>query len=455
MSSIFRLSPADGDMKRAQRRKSAAKVYQELVSHSSSQFRADVEFHEKPRQVFFGGLIAVTIFLLALSNHTNDTLEGARSGIVACIIAITMYCGLQSKDGLMLRPHPMIWRGVHGLYVAYFVFLVFFLVLPPKTGIAIIHDLIPSISGGRDAVFEVISAKAPAHLLPSECELTLSNIFRQINSVWFIAHVGGYWGKMCLFRDWGMCLTYSIAFEVVELSLVWLLPEFNECWWDSVFMDVLGANMLGMVLGHYTLRFLSCKNYDWEQRSKKVDSGHHLMNLLSRFTPFSWSNYQWPKDEKAWVLTGFTWISSMVIELNSFVLLHGLFIRPTHWTHTVRLWLIGAQAAQSVPEWYEYARGRTERIGHNCWLMYLVMVIESLFAVRYGKAGNSFATLTPPVDIVLIWSTFLILYTLWLSISSYRSRAGGARRSPSWLMYLRIAAHIPLIFLTRRWVWAV
>jgi Phosphatidyl serine synthase len=49
------------------------------------------------------------------------------------------------------------------------------------------------------------------------------------------------------------------GFEVVELSMGWLVPQFKECWWDSLLIDVLGANLIGMGLGLATLRFLENK----------------------------------------------------------------------------------------------------------------------------------------------------------------------------------------------------
>jgi Phosphatidyl serine synthase len=39
----------------------------------------------------------------------------------------------------------------------------------------------------------------------------------------------------------------------------WLVPQFKECWWDSLLVDVLGANLIGMALGLTTLRFLENK----------------------------------------------------------------------------------------------------------------------------------------------------------------------------------------------------
>ena len=117
----------------------------------------------------------------------------------------------------------------------------------------------------------------------------------------FAAHTVGFFAKMCLFRDWQMCITYSLAFEVAELSLAWMIPEFQECWWDSIFMDVLGANMLGMFLGHLTLNWLSCRAYNWEPNNKNGSAWSHIRNLCRRFTPFSWSAYVWPKDaEYSW-----------------------------------------------------------------------------------------------------------------------------------------------------------
>ena len=50
-------------------------------------------------------------------------------------------------------------------------------------------------------------------------------------------------------RDWRFVLMFSFAFEVFECSMAWLVPEFIECWWDSIFLDALGANIFGLVVG--------------------------------------------------------------------------------------------------------------------------------------------------------------------------------------------------------------
>lgn len=59
---------------------------------------------------------------------------------------------------------------------------------------------------------------------------------------------------MVMFRDWGVCWLLSIGFEILECTLQFIIPEFKECWWDSLLIDLLGANMLGMAAGWVTLQ---------------------------------------------------------------------------------------------------------------------------------------------------------------------------------------------------------
>ena len=51
-----------------------------------------------------------------------------------------------------------------------------------------------------------------------------------ICSIWFMAHVTGWWGKMCMFRDWRFCWVLSLSFELLEMSLQFIIPDFQECW---------------------------------------------------------------------------------------------------------------------------------------------------------------------------------------------------------------------------------
>ena len=52
-----------------------------------------------------------------------------------------------------------------------------------------------------------------------------------------------------MIRNRAICWTISIGWEILELSLTFMLPNFAECWWDQWIMDVLLCNGIGIELG--------------------------------------------------------------------------------------------------------------------------------------------------------------------------------------------------------------
>ena len=61
----------------------------------------------------------------------------------------------------------------------------------------------------------------------------------------------GYVAKALVYRDWYLLWMHSLLFEVIEISAAHLLPNFQECYWDRLLLDVFGANLIGMVIGMY------------------------------------------------------------------------------------------------------------------------------------------------------------------------------------------------------------
>ena len=47
-------------------------------------------------------------------------------------------------------------------------------------------------------------------------------------------------------RDWALLWVISVGFELMELTFQHMLPNFNECWWDSWILDVAVCNFAGM-----------------------------------------------------------------------------------------------------------------------------------------------------------------------------------------------------------------
>lgn len=63
-----------------------------------------------------------------------------------------------------------------------------------------------------------------------QCEITWPAVHKQLTSHWTLSHFLGWFGKMCLFRDVKYLMVCSAMFETLELSLQFIIPEFQECW---------------------------------------------------------------------------------------------------------------------------------------------------------------------------------------------------------------------------------
>merc|ERR1711874_69710 len=83
-----------------------------------------------------------------------------------------------------------------------------------------------------------------------------------------------------------LCLVYSTMFEVMELTMQFLIPEFQECWWDSIVLDWACSNVLGMALGHFTLQLLSLAMR--EEPTTPLQGGQiTLRRIVFQFLPFT------------------------------------------------------------------------------------------------------------------------------------------------------------------------
>mmetsp|Transcript_5302 Transcript_5302/g.10391 ORF Transcript_5302/g.10391 Transcript_5302/m.10391 type:complete len:141 (+) Transcript_5302:532-954(+) len=138
---------------------------------------------------------------------------------------------------------------LHGSTLWYAMIAAILLVIHPDDGITIIGWLFPNIQRTERGPMEGVGANLPIANSDSisdistlgmdhlDCNITKDNIYRQVFGLWFFAHVIGWWAKMLILRDLWTCLVYSTVFELTELTLQCLVPEFQECWWDSIFLD--------------------------------------------------------------------------------------------------------------------------------------------------------------------------------------------------------------------------
>ena len=161
---------------------------------------------------------------------------------------------------IMTRPISFLWRVLLAVFVLYNVLITFIMMLPVNHARAFLSGFDPALG---KPLPEKSYAEDCRIFTPENSDSYFANVKEAIVDCHFIAHFAGWWGKMVFMRDWYLAWICSLLFEVCELTFRHWLPNFHECWWDHVFLDLLGCNLVGLILGHYTLKYLGVSKIRW------------------------------------------------------------------------------------------------------------------------------------------------------------------------------------------------
>ncbi|VDQ04428.1 unnamed protein product [Trichobilharzia regenti] len=63
------------------------------------------------------------------------------------------------------------------------------------------------------------------------------------------------------------------------------MPNFSECWWDSLILDVLVCNGLGIQCGMWLCRWLEMRDYKWDSIRNIPSARGKLKRAFLQFTP--------------------------------------------------------------------------------------------------------------------------------------------------------------------------
>lgn len=85
----------------------------------------------------------------------------------------------------------------------------------------------------------------------------------KIIDFYVLAHFANWFIAALILRDSYILHFWSVLDEILELSLKSIRPNFAECWWDSLLLDVVFANTAGIFLGMCYIRAVGSMEYDW------------------------------------------------------------------------------------------------------------------------------------------------------------------------------------------------
>uniref|UniRef100_A0AAQ4R3J1 Phosphatidylserine synthase n=1 Tax=Gasterosteus aculeatus aculeatus TaxID=481459 RepID=A0AAQ4R3J1_GASAC len=320
-----------------------------------------LDFFYKPHTITLLTLTVLSLMYFAYTRDDDNSDNNLRVGILVVVFFFLVISVLALPNGPFTRPHPAVWRIVFGLSVLYFLFLVFLIFLNWDQVKTLMYWLDPNLRyATREA--DIMEYAVNCTVITWERVLCHFDIFA-------FAHFAGWAMKALLIRSYGLCWTISITWELTELFFMHLLPNFAECWWDQVILDILLCNGGGIWLGMTACRFLEIRTYRWAS----IKSAKHLT------------------------------------ELNTFFLKHIFVFQASHPLSWCRILLVGVITAPTVRQYYAYLTDtRCKRVGTQCWVFGAIAFLEALACVKFSQDLFS----KTQILYVVLWLLCLALLTL-------------------------------------------
>lgn len=355
---------------------------------------------------------------LAFSHDDSTRSTNYKFGIISSICLFLFISAVHLPDsGFLSRPHPILWRTLQGLAFCYLMFLTFL--------------LFQNLNDGRiifSWIDEKLNKPLPEKTYAANCDIFtpfnkrsfFANVQESIFDIYVPAHAIGWWFKMIIVRDVKLCLFLSFLFEFLEISLKYQLPNFEECWWDSLILDVILCNGGGIFLGWATCRSFQMKEYYWgvgDDSRTKTEKFSGFSRFALQLTPYTWSVYKWEmlSSSKDFVMTLWFIIFVNLVDLSNFYLKFIFWLPSSHPILLGRVLFWAVLAIASTREYFEYvSSGFRIRLGVHCWIAHFLVFVEWMIIVKNSKG---MFTEPMPLQIQYIWTLiagFLIAVILRL-----------------------------------------
>lgn len=341
------------------------------------------EFLYKPHTLISLTVSLVGLLYLAYHHKDNvDTVSNYKAGFTVCALFILFLGLMVFPSGPFHRPHPLFWRFFFGVGVLYELFLIVVLFQNKEGARQLFKFIDPSL--GEPVVLKEYA---------TDCSFTFDAVWDNFYDLYMFGHFMGWVVKCVMIRDVLVCWIISITWEFVEISLTYMLPNFAECWWDQLLLDVMISNAAGIVVGVGICRYLEAKQYDW-RGVQNAPATEKLKRLALQFTPESWIRVDWGSSTtiKRFFAIQLLIVVLQVEELNHFFLKHLLWIPPKNWVNGVRLFVVTFIGMPAVRQYYWYVTDpNRKRLGTQLYCTVLIFVTEIIIIIKFsdGEFPNS------------------------------------------------------------------
>jgi len=339
-----------------------------------------LNFFYEPRTLTLLVVAVFALLYIAFNRDESNIQANISAGLTCVIFFFLIVSVLAFPNGPFTRPHPAIWRMVFGLSVLYLISLCFILFQN--------YETVKSIFLWIDPALQNFSIDNDKEYGVNCSEITIERVWSHID-VFAVAHFLGWILKAILVRHVGILWTISVTWEITEVAFAHLLPNFVECWWDALILDILICNGIGIWVGMRICKLLEMREYKWESFKSIQGTTKKLKRAVLQFTPESWTPVRWLDPCCSYMR--FIAVCQLVIfwqitELNTFFIKHIFETPPAHKIVLYRLAIISLIVAPSLRQYYVYVTDvRCARVGTQCWVAGAITATEAIICAKFGR----------------------------------------------------------------------
>ncbi|KAH8739637.1 phosphatidylserine synthase I [Cryptosporidium ryanae] len=329
-------------------------------------------------------------------------------GLISSILVYSTISMYIFPKGVYYWPNYGFWKIMFGFILLYFQFLVFLLFQNMEDIKAALEYIDPSL---KTSSFEVNYASGNSCSLFDNSNGILSNVRSRIDT-FVIAHFVGWGIKTLILRDNFLIWFNSIFFEWLEITFRHLLPNFHECWWDHLLLDVFGCNLLGIVFGNILINKFNLTKYKWHADKRRCDNDYRKDNVVTLKLPSILSTL------RGYFSFIILTLVVQLIDLNYFFFKAEFSMPVSHWIFMIRTSLLAICGSSATRELYETLSTSSSphygKINLQCLILTMVLFTETLLCWRFRHSLNA-KTLLPPMFISVVWLIlFLLLITIFI-----------------------------------------
>ena len=328
--------------------------------------------------------------------ESSPSVTNVRNGLAAAVLAWLVVGAVVLPNGPFVRPHPTVWRLALAVNILYMLATVFALFQKKDD----IHAALRFFNPAHTPKEEQPDSSAEDY--GGDCSVSAALLWSRVDR-FFLAHFLGWVAKAVMLRNMWLCWIISIGWEISEMCFASLLPNFNECWWDQWFYDVLIANGLGIYVGCRLCRWLDVRSYDWHGVREIPTVRGKIKRSLQQFTPVSWTLVEWDPFQSARRYLSVTFVSFRIMlpELNAFFLKWVFGVRSADTLNLYRLWLVAVCGMPSMRQEYVYMTDPTcKTLGTQAWVGAVTTFVELLICVKFGRG---MFPLLSTLEAVVLW----------------------------------------------------